>query len=67
MPDRPGFRHIREGGTDSYVLWAVMLAALVAILLLFGWPVFNAGKISVDVNKTQPKTELPATGDNKQP
>ena len=43
MADRPVIRHTREGGADNFVLWALMLAALVAILLIFGWPMFKAG------------------------
>ena len=67
MADRPVIRHTREGGADNYVLWALMLAALVAILLIFGWPMFKAGEKSVDVNKSQPNIESPATGDTKKP
>ena len=28
---------------------------------------FNSGEKSVDLNKTQPSTEMPATGDTKKP
>ena len=66
MPDRPVSRHTREGVTGNYVLWALMLAALVAILLI-GLPMFKAGEKGVDVNKAQPNVESPATGDTKKP
>jgi hypothetical protein len=68
MPDRPPTRDAREGPiANTPVLIGVVLAAVLALLLIFGAPMFNSGEKSVDVNKTQPNIEAPVTGDNKKP
>ncbi|HEX2447121.1 MAG TPA: hypothetical protein VHK26_02910 [Methyloceanibacter sp.] len=43
-----------------------MLAAVIAILLLFGARMFSDEK-SVDVNVAPPSTEAPATGETPKP
>ena len=63
MPDRP--LDTRESRADNSVLIGVVLAAVLAILLILGPRMFNAGEKSVDVNTTQPNIEQPATGETK--
>jgi hypothetical protein len=65
MPDRPLTRDAREARdntspiADSYVVAAIVGAAVAAGLLLFvGSAMFNTG----DVNTTQPGVEAPGTG-----
>ena len=65
MVDRP--IDTRDSRADNAVLIGIVLAAVLAILLIFGSRMFNAGEKSVDVNKTQPNIETPATGDTKKP
>ncbi len=69
MPDRPPTRDAREGPiANTPVLIGVVLAAVLALLLIFGAPMSDpGGEKSVDVNKTQPKIEIPVTGENKKP
>ena len=63
MPDRP--LDTRESRADNSALIGVVLAAVLAILLILGSRMFNAGEKSVDVNTTQPNIEQPATGETK--
>ena len=63
MVDRP--IDTRDSRADNAVLIGIVLATVLAILLIFGSRMFNAGEKSVDVNKTQPNIETPATGDTK--
>jgi hypothetical protein len=64
MPDRSLTRDAREGPTTyDPVLIGIVLAAVVALLLLFGATMFNSSEKSVDVNKAQRNIEQPATGD----
>ena len=65
MPDRPLTRDAREARdnispiADSYVVTAILAAAVAAGLLLFvGSAMFKTG----DVNTTQPGVESPGTG-----
>ena len=59
MPDIPLTRDAREGPiTNTTVLIGVMLAAALALLLIFGAPMFNSGEKSVDLNKSQPNIEF---------
>jgi hypothetical protein len=65
MPDRPvsrdigedrSIRNVREDRSDNSVLIAIVLAAVVALLLIFGARMFNANTDKVDMNTTQPSS-----------
>ncbi len=65
MPGRPLSRDFDEGPTDNSLVMGFVLAVMIALFLLFGPRMLNSGEISVEMSKTQPSIELPATGDNK--
>ena len=58
----------REGDRDfnTSMLLGAVLAAVLALLLIFGASMFNREK-SVEVNKAQPNIETPTTGETKKP
>ena len=60
MPDRsrPSIP-IREGQSDNSVPIGIPLAALIAVLFLFGSTFFNSAQESVDVAATRLSAELP--------
>ena len=60
MPDRsrPSIP-IREGQSDNSVPIVIPLAALIAVLFLFGSTFFNSAQESVDVAATRLSAELP--------
>jgi hypothetical protein len=64
-------RHIsgdcREGSTDSSVTPGIVLAALIAVLFLFGPRVFDTVKSAADMSTPQANTEAPTTGKTKTP
>ena len=64
---RPLTRDTREAptATDSALVIGFVLAAAIALLLLFGANM--AGEKSTDVNTTQQNVQTPATGENKTP
>lgn len=63
MPYRPLTRDFREGPTtNNSLVIGFVLAVMIVLLLLFGPRMFNSGEKSVDVSKTQPSIESPATG-----
>jgi hypothetical protein len=57
-PDRAASTGSREGQTNSRVLAGIALAAVIAVLLLFG-STFNSDQKGVDVTATQPTTTSP--------
>jgi hypothetical protein len=59
MPDRPIARVNPEARTDDSVLIGIALAAVIALLLLFGATMFNSGDNGADVNVAQPSTQAP--------
>jgi hypothetical protein len=61
MPDKTIGREAGGSRRDNYVIYGIVLAAVVAVLLLFGSNLFTDEK-SVDVTPTQPSTESPAIG-----
>ena len=66
MPDRPLSRDFREGPTtNNSLVVGFVLAVMIALFLLFGPRMLNSGEKSVEVSKTQPSIESPATGNNK--
>ena len=66
MPSRPLSRDFDEGPTtDNSLVMGFVLAVMIALFLLFGPRMLNSGEKSVEMSKTQPSIELPATGDNK--
>ena len=58
-PDKPEGMQTNEGRTDNSVLIGIALAAVVAVLILFGSTIFNSDQKGVDVTATQPTTESP--------
>jgi hypothetical protein len=58
-PDRPASTGSREGQTNNSVLIGIALAAVIAVLLLFGSTFFNSDQKGVDVTATQPTTQSP--------
>ena len=52
---------------SSLVLFIALAAVVVALVFLFGTHMFNSVEQGMDVTKTQPSIETPATGDNKKP
>jgi hypothetical protein len=64
MPDRSVDRSAREPWTNT-VLIGVVLAAGLAIVLLFGSTMFNSNRTSVDVS--QPSADIPLKSDNERP
>jgi hypothetical protein len=65
--DRPITRDSCEGSTDSSVTPGIVLAALIAVLFLFGPRAFDAGKGSANMSTPQANTEALTTGDTKTP
>ena len=71
MPDipisfgRPISGDCREGTTDSSVTPGIVLAALIAVLFLFGTRVFDTAKDSADISTQQARIEAP--GETKTP
>ena len=75
MPDRPlsrdigedrSIRNVRgEDRSDNSVVIAIVLAAVVALLLIFGARMFNANTDKVDINTTQPSS--PSTSETQKP
>ena len=60
MPDRsPPSIPIREGQSDNSVPIGIPLAAVIAVLFLFGSSFFNPGQKSFDVAATRLSAELP--------
>jgi hypothetical protein len=57
----------REGSTDSSVTPGLVLAALIAVLFLFGPRVFDTVKNAADMSTPQANTEAPTTGETKTP
>ena len=73
MPDipisfgRPISGDCREGTTDSSVTPGIVLAALLAVLFLFGPRVFDGVKNAADMSTPQANTEALTTGETKTP
>ena len=65
--DRPISADCREGSTDSSVTPGIVLAALIAVLFLFGPRVFDTVKNAADMSTPQANTEAPTTGETKTP
>jgi hypothetical protein len=65
--DRPISGDCREGTTDSSVTPGVVLAALIAVLFLFGPRVFDRVKNAADMSTPQANIEVTATGETKTP
>ena len=59
MPDRSPGLETREGQSDNSVPVGIPLAAVIAILFLFGSSFFNSGQKSFDVAAPRLSTELP--------
>ena len=59
MPDRSPGSETREGQSDDSVPVGSPLAAVIAILFLFGSSFFNSGEKSFDVAAPRLSTELP--------
>jgi len=58
-PDKPEGMQTNEGRNDNSVLIGIALAAVVAVLILFGSTIFDSDQKGVDVTATQPTTESP--------
>ena len=58
-PDRAASTGSRKGQTNNRVLAGIALAAVIAVLLLFGSTFFNSAQESVDVAATRLSAELP--------
>jgi hypothetical protein len=75
MPDRPrdigedrSIRNVRgEDRSDNSVVIAIVLAAVVALLLIFGARMFNANTDKVDINTTPPSIDSPTTSETQKP
>jgi hypothetical protein len=68
MPDRPLTRDTPKAaptGTDNAVLLGIVLAAAVALLLLFGANMM--GEKWAGESISQPNVQTPATGENNRP
>ena len=48
---------------NTFMLLGALLAAVLVLLLIFGASMFNSREKSVELNKAQPNTEQPTTGD----
>ena len=59
MPDRSPNTQTREGQSDNYVPIGLPLAALIAVLFLFGSTFFNSGQQSFEAAAPRLSTELP--------
>jgi hypothetical protein len=66
MPDQPIRPDIDERRGSNSVLIGIALAALIAVLLLFGAR-FMSGDKNVSMTENQPTTEAPATSGTQQP
>jgi hypothetical protein len=73
MPDRPvvrettGVRDTGERRGDNSVLTLIVLAAVAALLLIFGARMFNANTDKVDINTTPPSIDSPTTSETQKP
>jgi hypothetical protein len=73
MPDRPivrdapGVRDTREHRSDNSVLTLIVLAALAALLLIFGTRMFNANTDKLDINAAPPSIDSPTTSETQKP
>jgi hypothetical protein len=65
--DRPISGDCRERSTDSSVTPGIVLAALIAVLFLFGPRAFDTVKNAADVSTPQANTGAPTTGETKTP
>ena len=65
--DRPISRDSRGGGTNNSVTPGLVLAALIAVLFLFGTRVFDTVKDSANISTQQASIEAPTTGETKTP
>ena len=63
MPDKIMTEDARRDHSTNWVLIGVALAALVAILILFGARL-GSDETSLDTGAAPPATEAPATGGN---
>ena len=59
MPDRSPSTETREGQSDNSIPIGIPLAAVIAVLFLFGSTFFNSGQKSEDVSAARLSTELP--------
>jgi hypothetical protein len=59
MPDRSPNTQTREGQSDNSVPIGLPLAALIAVLFLFGSTFFNSGQQSFEAAAPRLSTELP--------
>ena len=59
MPDRSPGSDIREGQSDNSVPVGIPLAAVIAILFLFGSSFFNSGQKGFDVAAPRLSVEAP--------
>src|SRR6476660_9563862 len=65
--DRPISGDRREGSTDSSVTPGLVLAALIAVLFLFGPRVFDTVKNAADMSTPQANTEAQTNRRDKNP
>ena len=59
MPDRSPSAETREDESDNSVPIGIPLAAVIAVLFLFGSTFFNSGQNSFDVTAPRLTTESP--------
>jgi len=59
MPDRSPNTQTREGQSDNSVPIGIPLAAVIAVLFLFGSTFFNSGQQSFEVAAPRLSTESP--------
>ena len=65
--DRSVIRDSRGGRTDNSITPGLVLAALIAVLFLFGTRVFDTVKDSANISTQQASIEAPTTGETKTP
>ena len=65
--DRPISRDSRGGSSNNSVTPGLVLAALIAVLFLFGTRVFDTVKDSANISTQQASIEAPTTGETKTP
>ena len=66
MPDTSTKKDIARKASDNALTIGLVLAGLVAVLVLIGSSVFDAGQKG-DVTATQLSTQSPTTGETKTP
>ena len=66
MPDTSTKKDIARKASDNALTIGLVLAGLVAVLVLIGSSVFDAGQKG-DVTATQPSTQSQTTGETKTP